>query len=84
MAIAQAKPKKTLMGGGFDATPDGRKARSSGKLAVTVFQAAVGQDKKLVGVAQQMSKGEKVDSHQWIPFERVTQQNMQQSSTKNP
>ncbi|MFL6612719.1 MAG: rhizopine-binding protein, partial [Pantoea agglomerans] len=53
-------------------------------LAVTVFQDAVGQGKKSVEVAQQMIKGQKVDSHQWIPFELVTQQNMQHYSNKNP
>ncbi|MCL9651696.1 sugar ABC transporter substrate-binding protein [Pantoea agglomerans] len=84
MAIAQAKPKKTILVGGIDATPDGLKALASGKLAVTVFQDAVGQGKKSVEVAQQMIKGKKVDSHQWIPFELVTQQNMQQYSNKTP
>ncbi|EIB97488.1 sugar ABC transporter substrate-binding protein [Pantoea sp. Sc1] len=84
MAIAQAKPKKTILVGGIDATPDGLKALASGKLAVTVFQDAVGQGRKSVEVAQQMIKGQKVASHQWIPFELVTQQNMQQYSTKNP
>lgn len=84
MAIAQAKPKKTILVGGIDATPDGLKALASGKLAVTVFQDAVGQGKKSVEVAQQLIKGEKVDAHQWIPFELVTKQNMQRYSTKNP
>jgi inositol transport system substrate-binding protein len=35
-------------------------------------------------VAQQMIKGEKVDSHQWIPFELVTPQNRQHYQDKNP
>jgi len=84
MAIAQAKPKKTIQVGGIDATPDGLKALASGRLAVTVFQDAVGQGKKSVEVAQQMIKGQKVNAHQWIPFELVTQQNMQRYSNKNP
>ena len=84
MAIAQAKPKKTILVGGIDATPDGLKALASGKLAVTVFQDAIGQGKKSVEVAQQMIKGEKVASHQWIPFELVTQENMQRYQDKNP
>ena len=83
MAIAQAKPKKNILVGGIDATPDGLKSMANGSMQVTVFQDAVGQGKKSVEVAQRLIKGEKVDSHQWIPFELVTKENMQQYIDKS-
>jgi inositol transport system substrate-binding protein len=83
MAIAQAKPKKNILVGGIDATPDGLKSMTNGSMQVTVFQDAVGQGKKSVEVAQRLIKGEKVDSHQWIPFELVTKENMQQYIDKS-
>ncbi|MEG3110917.1 sugar ABC transporter substrate-binding protein [Pantoea sp. T14] len=83
MAIAQAKPKKNILVGGIDATPDGLKSMANGSMQVTVFQDAVGQGKKSVEVAQRLIKREKVDSHQWIPFELVTKENMQQYVNKS-
>ncbi|MBS6435804.1 MULTISPECIES: sugar ABC transporter substrate-binding protein [Pantoea] len=76
-AIALAKSSKKVLVGGIDATPDGLKALAQDKMQVTVFQDAVGQGKASVDVAQKLIKGEKVDSHLWIPFELVTRENMQ-------
>jgi len=76
-AMALAKSNKKVLVGGIDATPDGLKAMAQGKMQVTVFQDAVGQGKASVDVAQRLIKGEKVDSHLWIPFELVTKENMQ-------
>ncbi|MDT0176524.1 sugar ABC transporter substrate-binding protein [Enterobacter sp. BRE11] len=76
-AIALSKSKKKVLVGGIDATPDGLKALAQDKMQVTVFQDAVGQGKASVDVAQKLIKGEKVDSHLWIPFELVTRENMQ-------
>jgi len=76
-AMALAKSNKKVLVGGIDATPDGLKALAQGKMQVTVFQDAVGQGKASVDVAQRLIKGEKVDSHLWIPFELVTKENMQ-------
>lgn len=83
MAIAQTKPNKTILIGGIDATPDGLKSLAKGGMQVTVFQDGIGQGKKSVEVAQRLMKGEKVDSHQCIPFELVTKQNMQQYVEKS-
>ncbi|ADU71080.1 sugar ABC transporter substrate-binding protein [Pantoea sp. At-9b] len=77
MALAQAKTGKKILVGGIDATPDGLKALAAGTLQVTVFQDAIGQGKTSVDVAQKLIKGEKLDSHVWIPFELVTKENMQ-------
>jgi inositol transport system substrate-binding protein len=52
-------------------------------MQVTVFQDAIGQGKKSVEVAQKLIKGEKVDSHVWIPFELVTKENMQKYVEKS-
>lgn len=76
-AIALSKSNKKVLVGGIDATPDGLKALAQDKMQVTVFQDAVGQGKASVDVAQRLIKGEKVDSHLWIPFELVTRENMQ-------
>lgn len=83
MALQQAgkKDSKVLIGG-IDATPDGLKALSSGKMQVTVFQDAVGQGKASVDVAQRMMKGEKLNPYYWIPFELVTPANMQKYVAK--
>jgi len=83
MALQQSgkKDSKVLVGG-IDATPDGLKAMSSGKMQVTVFQDAVGQGKASVDVAQRMIKGEKLDSYHWIPFELVTPGNMKKYEEK--
>ncbi|MEZ3498569.1 sugar ABC transporter substrate-binding protein [Pantoea sp. KPR_PJ] len=82
-AMALAKSSKKVLVGGIDATPDGLKALAQNKIQVTVFQDAIGQGKAAVAVAQKMIKGEKVDSHVWIPFELVTKENMQQYVEKS-
>ena len=76
-AMALEKSQKKLLIGGTDATPDGLKALASDKIQVTVFQDAVGQGKTALAVALKLIKGEKVESHVWIPFELVTKENMQ-------
>lgn len=81
-AIALSKSNKKVLVGGIDATPDGLKALAQDKMQVTVFQDAVGQGKASVDVAQRLIKGEKVDSHLWIPFELVTRENMQKYMEK--
>jgi inositol transport system substrate-binding protein len=83
MALQQAGKKDSkMLIGGIDATPDGLKALSSGKMQVTVFQDAVGQGKASVDVAQRMIKGEKLDPYYWIPFELVSPANMQKYVAK--
>jgi inositol transport system substrate-binding protein len=78
MGLQQAGKKDSkILIGGIDATPDGLKAMSSGKMQVTVFQDAIGQGKAAVDVAQKMIKGEKLDPYYWIPFELVTPATLQ-------
>ena len=76
MAIRQAgiATGKILIGG-VDATPDALAELAKGTLAVTVFQDARGQARGAVDAAVKLSRGEKVDSFVWIPFELVTREN---------
>jgi ABC-type sugar transport system substrate-binding protein len=76
MAIRQAgiAPGKILVGG-VDATPDALAELEKGGLAVTVFQDARGQGRGALDAAVKLSRGEKVDSFVWIPFELVTREN---------
>ena len=76
MAIRQAglAPGKILVGG-IDATPDALAELAKGTLAVTVFQDARGQARGALDAAVKLSRGDKVDSFVWIPFELVTREN---------
>ena len=76
MAIQQAgiAPGRILVGG-VDATPDALAELAKGTLAVTVFQNARGQAQGAFDAARKLSRGEKVDSFVWIPFELVTKEN---------
>ena len=76
MAIQQARiaPGKILVGG-VDATPDALAEVAKGTLAVTVFQDARGQARGALDAAVKLSRGDKVDSFVWIPFELVTREN---------
>ena len=57
-----------------DATPDALAELAKGTLAVTVFRTrAVARG--AVDAAVKLSRGEKVDSFVWIPFELVTREN---------
>jgi inositol transport system substrate-binding protein len=76
MAIQQARiaPGKILVGG-VDATPDALAELAKGTLAVTVFQNARGQARGALDAAMKLSRGNKVESFVWIPFELVTREN---------
>jgi inositol transport system substrate-binding protein len=76
MAIQQAGiPAGRILVGGVDATPDALSELAKGTLAVTVFQDARGQARGAVDAAVKLSRGEKIDSFVWIPFELVTREN---------
>jgi inositol transport system substrate-binding protein len=76
MAIQQARiPPGKILVGGVDATPDALAEVAKGTLAVTVFQDARGQARSALDAAVKLSRGEKVDSFVWIPFELVTREN---------
>ena len=76
MAINQARIKSgKILVGGVDATPDALAELAKGTLAVTVFQDARGQGRGAVDAAMKLSRGEKIDSFVWIPFELVTREN---------
>ena len=69
-----SRPGRILVGG-VDATPDALAELAKGTLAVTVFQNARGQARGAVEAAVKLSRGERIDSFVWIPFELVTRDN---------
>ncbi len=76
MAIQQAGiPPGKILVGGIDATPDALAEVAKGTLAVTVFQNARVQANGAVDAAVKLSRGEKIESFVWIPFELVTREN---------
>jgi inositol transport system substrate-binding protein len=76
MALRQAGlPPQQVLIGGVDATPDALAEMEKGTLAVTVFQDARAQGRGAVDAAMKLSRGEKIDSYVWIPFELVTREN---------
>jgi inositol transport system substrate-binding protein len=76
MAIQQAGlPRGRILVGGVDATPEALTELAKGTLAVTVFQNARGQGQGALDAAIKLSRGERMDSFVWIPFELVTRDN---------
>jgi ABC-type sugar transport system substrate-binding protein len=83
IAVQQAgKDPKKIFIGGVDATRDALGEMEKGNLAVTVFQDAKGQGKAVVDSAIKLIKGEKVDSHVYVPFVLVTQDNYKEFLNK--
>ncbi|WP_191489132.1 substrate-binding domain-containing protein [Pseudomonas sp. FEN] len=73
------KNAKDYWVGGIDGTPDGLKLMADGKMAVSVFQDAVGQANGAVEVALRLARGETLDSPLiWVPFKLITPENRQQ------
>jgi len=62
---------------GIDATPDGLAAMQAGELDITVFQNATRQGEVAIQSAVDMASGKQVDRNIWVPFELVTQDNIQ-------
>ena len=79
LALKQAgkDPTKYVIGG-VDATADGLAEIKNGNLAVTVFQNSKGQGSGAVDAAIALTKGQHVESIVWVPFEKVTKDNMSQ------
>jgi inositol transport system substrate-binding protein len=80
---AAGRTSDTVVVAGVDATQDALAAMSAGDLDVTVFQDAAGQGKGAVDAALKISKGEKVESKVYIPFELVTPENLSKYQSKN-
>ncbi|MFS2159731.1 substrate-binding domain-containing protein [Pseudomonas sp. Pseusp122] len=73
------KNAKDYWVGGIDGTPDGLKLMADGKMAVSVFQDAVGQANGAVEAALRLARGEVLDSPViWVPFKLITPENRQQ------
>ncbi|RMV14101.1 Periplasmic substrate-binding protein [Pseudomonas savastanoi] len=73
------KNARDYLVGGIDGTPDGLKLMAEGKMAVSVFQDAVGQANGAVDAALSMARGETLASPViWVPFKLITPENRQQ------
>jgi inositol transport system substrate-binding protein len=78
MAAEAAGKLNNIVIAGIDATPDALEYVKSGKLKVTVFQDAKGQGKGGLETAIKAAKGEKVEKFNWIPYELVTKDNVEE------
>lgn len=61
---------------GIDATADGLAAMQAGDLDVTVFQNTTHQGEVAVSTAVAAARGEAIEPEYWVPFERVTRENL--------
>lgn len=78
MALEAAGKLNNVVVAGVDATPDALEYVKAGKLKVTVFQNATGQGKGGLEVAIKAAKGEPVEKFNWIPYELVTKDNVEE------
>jgi inositol transport system substrate-binding protein len=81
-ALKAAKMDNVIVSG-VDGTQDALAAMKAGSLKVTVFQNAAAQGKGAVDTALKLSKGEKVESMVWVPFELITPANMDKYAARN-
>jgi inositol transport system substrate-binding protein len=77
-AIINAGKKDQIVVAGIDATPDALQFMKSGKLDITVFQDAKGQGRSAIETAIKAAKGEKVEKFNWIPFQVVTKEKVEE------
>ncbi|MFB9757164.1 sugar ABC transporter substrate-binding protein [Ectobacillus funiculus] len=76
--IKAAGKQGQIVVAGVDATPDALDYIKSGALNVTVFQDAKGQGGMAIETAIKAAKGEKVEKLNWIPYQVVTKDNVDQ------
>ncbi|MBO8163519.1 MAG: sugar ABC transporter substrate-binding protein [Brevibacillus sp.] len=78
MALEAAGKLNDVIVAGVDATPDALEYVKAGKLQVTVFQNATGQGQGGLETAIRAAKGEQVEKFNWIPYELVTKENVEE------
>lgn len=77
-AIEAAGKQDQIVVAGVDATPDALDEIKAGNLDLTVFQDAKGQGSTAIETAIKIANGEKVEKLNWIPYEVVTKENVDQ------
>ncbi|MUG69284.1 substrate-binding domain-containing protein [Paenibacillus validus] len=77
-AIKAAGKMKDILVAGIDATPDALEFIKSGELKVTVFQDAYGQGAGGLEAAIKAAKGEHVEHDNFIPYQLVTKENVEE------
>jgi inositol transport system substrate-binding protein len=83
-AIEAAGKQKEILVSGIDAIDDALTFLKEGKLACTVFQDAKGQGSLAVQLASELAAGKKIAHDNFIPFELVTKENMDDFLKKHP
>ena len=78
IALEQAGLKTKTLVVGVDAIADALQAVKDGRLDATVFQDAQGQGATAVQVATRLARGDPADKEVFIPFQLVTQPNVDQ------
>lgn len=76
MAAEAAGKAKDILFAGIDGTPDSLQYVKSGKLKVTVYQNAKGQGQLGLETAVKAAKGEKVEKMNYVPYELVKKDNV--------
>jgi inositol transport system substrate-binding protein len=75
-SLKQARLLSSTVVAGIDATADGLAALKAGELKATVFQNGAAQGTDAIDTALKLTRGEKVPSFVWVPFELVTAANL--------
>jgi inositol transport system substrate-binding protein len=78
MAIKAAGKMNDILVAGIDATPDALEFIKSGELKVTVFQDAYAQGSGGLEAAIKAAKGEHVEHDNFIPYQLVTKDNVEE------
>jgi inositol transport system substrate-binding protein len=78
IALEQAGLKDKVFVAGVDAIADALQAVQGGRLDATVFQDARGQAAAALDTAVRLAKRETVEAENFIPFQLVTQENVDQ------
>jgi inositol transport system substrate-binding protein len=65
-----------ILVGGTDGNPDALQAVKDGRLACSVFQNAKGQGAGAADYVIRAIKGEKLDPINWVPYELITKENL--------
>lgn len=76
-------PMKSVVVAGVDATAAALKSIADGDLDLTILQNAVGQGAGAVQAAIKLTKGDKVEKINFVPFELVTPENLQKYQPKS-
>jgi inositol transport system substrate-binding protein len=76
IAALESVGRKGILVGGMDGLPDHLQAVKEGRMACCVYQNAIGQGSGAADYAVRALNGENLEPIKWIPYELVTQDNV--------